>query len=285
VKIPVNPDGSVAGEKRKTKKTRRLEILRFSPGDSFLHRLDPRTKLLALLIVSILALLFSGLAGLVLVLLFELFLAITSGLGKKFLQALTLVLPLFIIVLVLDSFFSKNSSGPVYFSAQIGFLHPELTTGGILFATAMAFRLLVLAGISVLFLMTTSHDDFARSLRTMRVPPTLTFSLGYALRSITTLTEDSRHIMDAQRSRGLELDRGNVIGNRNKLVALFVPATVSMLNHSKQTADAMQARGFCPSATQSCYRSQKLGKQDGIMCVTLVSLTVVVFALNLFFTA
>ena len=282
--FPVTPEAPQPDNERKPKKLRRLEILRFSPGNSFLHRLDPRTKLLALVIVSVIALLFSSLAALVLLFFFELLLAITSGLAKKFLRALTLVLPLFILVIVLDSFFSKASSGPVYFSAQIGFLHPEVTLAGMILAIAMGFRLLTLAGISFLFIMTTSHDDFIRSLKNMRVPPTLSFSLGYALRSTTSLTEDTRQIMDAQRSRGLELDRGNAIKNRNKLAALFIPVTVSLLKRSKNTADAMQARGFRQSTPHSCYKSQRFSRPDALMGIILVVLIMILLVTNWFFS-
>lgn len=238
-----------------------------------------------LLTISVVALLFSSLPALILAFLFELVLAFTSRLEKKFLRALTLISPLLIIIIVLDSFFSKASSGPVYFSAQIGFLHPEVTAAGILFAVAMGFRLLTLAGISFLFIMTTSPDDFVRSLKNMWVPPTLTFSLGYALRGTTALTEDTRQIIDAQRSRGLELDRGNFIKNRNKLTALFIPVTVSLLKRSKNTADAMQARGFRQSMPHSSYKMQKFGQPDVLMGIILAVLVIILFVTNWFFSA
>ncbi len=257
-----------------------MELLRFHPGDSFLHRLDPRTKLLALIFMSIVALVFSSLPVLVLAFLFELVLAFNSGIMNRFLRALTLVSPIFILVIVLDSFFSKVSGGPVWFSAQVGFLHPEVTQAGVIFATAMGFRLLVLVGISFLFLMTTSHDDFTRSLRGMRIPPTLTFSLRYALQSTTSLTDDTRQIMDAQRSRGLELDRGNFIRNRDKLAALFIPVTVSLLKRSKHTADAMQARGFRQSASHSCYKSQTFGKPDVLMAILLAAFILILIVVS-----
>jgi energy-coupling factor transport system permease protein len=279
----VMPEEPLPGVKRRGRKLRRLLLLRFTPGDSFLHRLDPRTKLFSILAVSVAALLFSSLPVLALVFLFELLLAWSSGLLHRFVRALTLISPIFILVIVLDSLFSKAGSGPVWFSAQIGFLHPEVTPGGILFALAMGFRLLTLAGISVLFIMTTSHDDFIRSLRGMRVPPTLAFSLGYALRSTTALTEDTRQIMDAQRSRGLELDRGNVIRNRDKLVALFIPSTVSLLKRSKNTADAMQARGFRQSVPHSCYKSPAFGRPDLLMIVLLFALMLLLLLVNRFF--
>lgn len=268
---------------RKKKKIRRLMLLRYHSGDSFLHRLDPRTKLLMLLVMSVLALLFSTLPVLILAFLFETALAITSGLAKRFFQALTLISPLFIMVIVLDSFFTKVSSGQVWFSAQVGFLHPEVTTGGILFAIAMGLRLLTLVGISFLFIMTTSPDDFVRSLKNIRISPTLTFSLGYALHSTTALAEDTRQIMDSQRSRGLELDRGNLIKNRNKLTALFIPVTVSLLKRSKNTADAMQARGFRQGMPHSCYKSHRFGHPDIVMGVFLVLLILILVLVSLAF--
>ncbi|MCK9630653.1 MAG: energy-coupling factor transporter transmembrane protein EcfT [Methanoregula sp.] len=277
----MNPDRQPTAGTGTTKKARRLMLFRYHPGTSFLHRLDPRTKLLTLLTVSASALLFSSLPMLVMIVLFELALACMSRITTRFLRALTLVSPIFVLVIVLDSLFSKVSSGPVWFSAQIGFLHPEVTTGGLLFAVAMGLRLLALFGISIIFIMTTSPDDFVRSLRQMGLPPILTFSLGYALKSTTALTGDTRQIMDAQRSRGLELDRGSLIKNPGKLAALFIPVTVSLLKRSGHTADAMQARGFNQSIAPSCYRQQKFGRRDVVMGIVLLALVLILVLIPL----
>ncbi len=275
-----NPKKTGGEETGGGKKRRRLELLQFRPGSSFLHRLDPRTKLAVLLVVSVAALLFSSLPALVLAFLFVLALAGISRLEMRLLRAMTLIIPLLILVIVLDSLFSKVAGGQVYFSAQIGFLHPEVTAAGVIFAVAMGFRLLAIAGISFLFVMTTSPDDFVRGLRNMRVPATITFSLGFALRSMNVLATDTRQIIDAQRSRGLELDRGNLIRNRNKLAALFVPVTVSLLKRSKNTADAMQARGFVLSAPRSCYRALSPGRADLCMGIALAAFILVLLAIG-----
>lgn len=258
---------------------RRLQLIQYRPGVSFLHRLDPRTKLVALVTVSAAALLFSSPAALALAFLFVFSLALFSRMGKRILRALTLVAPLFVLVIVLDSLFSKVTGGQVYFSGQVFFLHPEVTTAGIIFAVSMGLRLLTLAGISFLFIMTTSPDDLVRSLRTMRVPVAVTFPLGFALRSMTALAEDTRQIIDAQRSRALELDRGNLIKNRDKLAALFVPVTVSLLKRSKHTADAMQARGFSMEAHPSCYRPMRFGRPDLVMVIALAGLVIALVAI------
>jgi len=265
------------------RKLRRLQLLRFYPGDSFLHRLDPRTKLLALAVISIVSFLFAALPVMVLIFAFELVIAVISGIGKKFLTALSLVLPFFVLVIVLDSLFTKTIGGTVYYSATIGFLHPQVTQAGVVLALAMGFRLLSICGISLLFLMTTSQDDFIRSLRGMKIPPTFEFSLGYALRSTTTLADDATQIMDAQRSRGLELDRGNIVKNRNKLTALFVPVTVSLLKRSKNTSDAMLARGYRQSMPLSRYKPPVFGNDDIVMGMILIALVLFLTGVTLFF--
>ena len=233
-----------------------------------------------LVVISILAFLFTSLPVLILIFLFELVLAFAARIGKYYLRAFTLVIPLFILVVLLDSLFTKAAGGSVYFSTTVAFLHPELIRDGVIFAFAMGFRLLAVCGISLLFLMTTSQDNFIRSLRGMRVPPAISFSLGYALRSTTTLADDTSQIMDAQRSRGLELDRGNLVKNRNKLTALFVPVTVSLLKRSKTTSDAMLARGFRQSMPVSRYHSPEFGRHDLLMIGVLVVFVLLLLGVN-----
>jgi energy-coupling factor transport system permease protein len=254
---------------RKGKKAQSQEILQYEPGDSFLHRLDPRTKILALLLVSVAALFFSSLASMIAVFLFVILIAIGSGQERKLYHALLLVSPFLAVIVILDSFFPRVSSGPVYFSAQLWFLHSEVTFAGILFAIAMGLRFLSIAGFSFLFIMTTSHDDFIKSLKSMQAPATLSFSLGYALRSTTTLTQDVHAIMDAQRSRGLDFDNGGLVKSRTNLMALFTPVTVSLLKRSKNITDAMQSRGFSRTAQRTCCNPGRFRKGDGIMVVCL----------------
>lgn len=251
------------------RKQRSRALLAYEPGVSLLHRLDPRTKILALILVSLAALFFSSLPAMLTLLAVILLLALVSGLAGKLSRAFLLISPFLAVVLILDSLFPKISSGPVYFSADLWFLHAEVTVTGILFAITMGLRLLSIAGFSFLFIMTTSHDDFIKSLKSMRVPATLSFSLGYALRSTTTLSEDVRNIMDAQRSRGLDFEHGGLVKNQTNLMALFTPVTVSLLKRSKHVTDAMQSRGFPRTAQKTCHNSCRFSRLDGIMVLLL----------------
>jgi energy-coupling factor transport system permease protein len=273
----------LAGLHRKTGRGRKAEsraLLRFEPGESILHHLDPRTKLLALLVVSMAALFFTSLFAMTTLFAFILALAFISGLVKKLSRAFLLISPFLAIIIILDSLFPKVSSGPVYFSADIWFLHAGVTLAGILFAITMGLRFLSIAGFSFLFIMTTSHDDFIKSLKGMRVPATFSFSLGYALRSTTTLSEDVRNIMDAQRSRGLDFGEGGLVKNRTNLMAVFTPVTVSLLKRSKHITDAMQSRGFSRSAQKTCYNPCRFSRLDGIMICVLGGLVLSLFFID-----
>jgi len=262
------------------RKTESRALLRFEPGKSILHHLDPRTKLLALLVVSMTALFFTSLFAMTTLFVFILILALISGHAKKLSRAFLLISPFLAIIIILDSLFPKVSSGPVFFSADIWFLHAGVTLVGILFAVTMGLRFLSIAGFSFLFIMTTSHDDFIKSLKGMRVPATLSFSLGYALRSTTTLSGDVRNIMDAQRSRGLDFGDGGLVKNRTNLMAVFTPVTVSLLKRSKHITDAMQSRGFSRSAQKTCYNPCRFSRLDGIMICVLGGLVLSLFFID-----
>jgi energy-coupling factor transport system permease protein len=269
------PEMHIPGFHRKGGRGRKAEsraLLRYDSGESILHRLDPRTKILLLLLVSLAAIFFTSLIAMTMLFLFVLALALISGLEKKLARAFLLISPFLAIIIILDSLFPKVSSGPVWFSAGAGFLHTEVTLAGILFAITMGLRFLSIAGFSFLFIMTTSHDDFMKSLKSMRVPATLSFSLGYALRSTTTLSEDVHNIMDAQRSRGLDFENGGLVKNRTNLMALFTPVTVSLLRRSKQVTDAMQSRGFNRNAPITCYNPCRFSRLDGSMVLWVVGL-------------
>jgi len=258
-----------AGDGR-SRRRRAHRALGYIPGDSFLHRLDPRTKLLVLIAISVAALATTSPVRTAFLFAFVVGLAVAAGLARPFSRSLLFLMPLLTFILVIDSLFPREAWGPVLFSAQVGPFTPEITPGGLLFATAMGIRILVIGGMSFLFVMTTSYTDFVAGLRTSRLPPVIAFSLGYALKSVTALTEDLRNIMDAQRSRALEFDRGTIIKNRRKLMALGIPMTVSVLNRARYVTEAMQSRGFASASRPTCYRPPRPGRNDLLLLVVLL---------------
>lgn len=242
----------------------------FMPGNTWLHRLDPATKTAALVIISATAFLIEDPLPVLVLFGGIVFIAALSHLFRPFIQALRFLAPLFLFVLVIDAFFPRAISGAVYFTTDIGPLLITLSEGGILFSLAMGFRLLVVGGYSFLFIMTTPFSEFVGSMRALGLPNTLAFSLGYALRSVSALTADVAGIMDAQRSRGLEFDRGNLLENRHKVLALFVPATVSVLSRARQVSEAMECRGFGCTDRPTRYGRRSVTREDAYLILLVL---------------
>lgn len=234
----------------------------YIPNDSPVHRLDPRTKLFMLILLSISVLLDTDLLKTFLLFIAVIFAAYASGIFRQWVISLRFILPFLFFIVLIDAFFCSVHSGAVFFSADFWIFHPKLTQGSIIFAASMGLRLLAIGGFSFLFIMTTTYSDFVKSLRAMKFPGMLSFSLGFALKSVTSLSSDAGSIMDAQRSRGLEFDRDSIIKNREKIFSLFVPMTVSVMNRSSNVCDAMQCRGFGSCERTSIHNPVLLKKID-----------------------
>jgi energy-coupling factor transport system permease protein len=233
-------------------------MLRYIAGSSLLHRLDPRAKLFMLLLFSGTVIVISALVPTIILFAFILLLAAYSGLIRPWSRSMLTGLPFLAVVVVLNALFSKTSYGRVYYALDLGILHPSISDGSIITAIIMGFRLMSLLGVSELFIMSTRFEDFVKGLRKLLVPYTFAFSLGLALRSISYLTNDVKNILDAQRSRGLEMDKRNIIKNYRRFLALFVPIIVCLLFRSRNISEAMQVRAFRHTKHPTMYRGIRL---------------------------
>lgn len=236
----------------------------YIPKDSIVHGLDPRTKLFALVAVSIGSLIASDLYVLVIMVALVIGSVAVSGVLREWVHALRILVPVLLITIVVDVFFTagRHPFGGTLYSGDLWFLHIEATWGTVLFAASMALRIVVIGGSSFLFVMTTPYDSFVKSAALLGIPRTFTFSLGYALRSVTSLSQDAANIVDAQSSRGLAFDRDLVLKRPLKLLAVFVPMVVSVTNRADQVSDAMQCRGYGLSRNPTMYRAPEMGRQD-----------------------
>jgi energy-coupling factor transport system permease protein len=248
--------------------------LAYSPSDSFVHRLDPRTRMATVLVTTLVCLAFESPLPLAGVLALAVLYAHGAGRLVQSFRAMVPVAPLLATVVVLDACFPRETWGEVYWSADLGLLHPALSTGGLVFALGMGLRLLAIALMGVVFVMTTSYTDLVRSLKSMGLPNSLTFALGYALRSTTWLARDLAQIVEAQAARGLSLKRREVLHHPSRLLALVIPMTVTILARSHHVTDAMQVRGYGANPRPTCYRRPRAGYRDALVAVALVAVLV-----------
>jgi energy-coupling factor transport system permease protein len=261
-------DQTVTGtEPRKRRFGRLRASLVYVPGDSFIHRLNPLTKLAVLILFTAAALAFGTLLPGIVLFSAVLAAAMLSGLTRPLFRGYLIMIPFIVFVVITDAFFAGPETGVVLISLQAGIVSLNLYTGRVLFALAMGFRLLALSGIGILFIVTTSYTAFVRALRSAGFSATLSFSLGTAFRTMSVLSEDARKIMDAQRSRGMEFDRDLLTRNRNKLTAVTVPMAVTVLRRSKSLSAAMESRGFSSSLRSSVYRPPRFSRSDVVAVI------------------
>jgi energy-coupling factor transport system permease protein len=211
---------------------RTLEGFKFSSLKTPVHLLDPRTKFLLVVAVLIPALLFASIWVMVILLLSQLPLLFIGRVAKRWALSLRAGVFLSALIFVVNFF-----------------------TGSVFSAIALTLRFLVLLTAFSLFFMTTSPDDLGLALDRIRAvrwlsrkwlgyPNALSFTFTTAVRLVPTLAVDAQTVVDAQRSRGLELDRGNLLKRIRNYVPILIPLLLIAIRRSLELAEALESRGF-----------------------------------------
>ena len=224
-----------------------ITLGQFFPGNSLVHRLDPRTKLIC--VVLYIAALFSagGWAGYALVLtVLVASVAVSHIGGKALLRGMKPVVVILIFTGILNLLYDQSGTELLH----LGFLH--VTTGGLQRAFFMVSRILMLISGTFLLTYTTSPialtdglEHLLSPLKLLRVPVhDLAMMMSIALRFIPTLIEETDKIMSAQKARGADFDGGNLMDKARAMVPLMVPLFVSAFRRADELATAMECRCY-----------------------------------------
>ncbi len=228
---------------------RDITIGQYLNTDSYIHRLDPRNKLISINIFMIALFIMPSMASYIPV---TLLLVAMIYLGKipmkKILKGLKPIVVLLIFAFVLNIFMIKDEGEPLF-----RFYFLEVYEYGLYRATYMAIRLILLvAGTSVLTLTTspielTDGIEYVLSpLKIIKVPAhEIAMMMTIALRFIPTLLGETDKIMKAQMSRGADFDTGSIFKRAQAMIPLLIPLFVSAFRRAYELAIAMEAR---------CYR-------------------------------
>lgn len=254
----------------------------YFPGDTVVHRLDPRTKLI-LVVVYIAALFIAeGLTGYLLV--FAFLAAAYAAARIKPSVALKGLKPLlFIICLtgVLNLFFTPGETLVQFWGATI-------TREGVFSALFMIWRIMMLVTGTFLLTYTTSPialtDGLERvlgPLRHLKVPVhELSMMMCIALRFIPTLIEETDKIVSAQKARGADFESGNIFRRVKALIPVLVPLFVSAFRRADELAVAMECRCYQGGKGRTRMRQLKYVRRD-ILALTLgLTLLAAVIALR-----
>lgn len=247
----------------------------YTEADTFLHRLDPRVKILAVLLLSLLAFLLSQLTYLVILLAFIfLLLFLARATISRTVFALKFVLRFMILIIVLWPIFDPSGT-PVL--ASLGII--KITEPAIWKGVTSAVRVGCLATVWYILLFTTSQRDLVRALVKLGVRFDFGLTLAISLRFLPTFGALIDSIKDAQRARGLELGKGGPIRRSRNYVAVLVPTIVSALRTADMLSLALQSRAYGARSDRTYLRDLKLRTSDGIALGFLIAIFVLpVFA-------
>lgn len=265
-----------------------ITIGQYFPGNSFIHKLDPRAKLIVVLFALVEIFLCKNFFSLGLVLVFALSSVLISKISFKIVfKGLKMIYLIIILTSFLQIFYNKDGT------VLADWWKIKITTGGIATAIFMAVRIISLILISSLLTYTTSPtaltDGLERllsPLKKLHVPvDTLAMMMTIALRFIPTLIEEIDKIMNAQKARGADLDSGNLIQRAKALVPVFIPLFVNSFRRAYELAFAMECRCYNGSNRRTRMKKMKFSWRDGVAFVFILAMLAGIILLNHFFGA
>ncbi len=251
-----------------------ITIGQFFPGDSLIHRLDPRFKIVITLVYILM--LFTGdhIICLAVGAVFTIISVILSKIPfKMFIKSIKPIFPFLILTAILNILFV--STGDVLF--EWNFL--KITKDGINISLFMIIRIVLLIMGSSLLTYTTSPitltdaiERLLSPLKKIKVPVhELAMMMSIALRFIPTLIEETDKIMSAQKARGAEIDTGSLMTRARNMISILVPLFISSFRRADELATAMECRCYNGGEGRTRLRQLKSSSRDYIaLAVSLI---------------
>ncbi|MGE0473790.1 MAG: energy-coupling factor transporter transmembrane protein EcfT [Nitrospirales bacterium] len=208
------------------------------------HGLDSRTKVFLAIGVCMLALCFSHPLFLVAILGIVIVLLLGSGAYANIKKMWVLTTLLFCYSVILWPFFIQGAT-PVSWLNVVG-----VTEEGLMVGAAMGLRLLAMVWAGVWLLSVTPIEELAIALQQLGLPGRVSFAFSLAFRWVTILLGAGVNVVQAQRSRGLDIGTGGIVDRIRKYVPLVVPLIGQALRQTHVLTMALESKGFHPLATR-----------------------------------
>lgn len=230
----------------------------FQPGTTFLHRADPRVKILMILVVLGLALMTTRLDVLA-VLTFVVFagLLTLAGIGPtRYWKAIVLIVPLVLLLTLLQALVQGGEAvatiGSVSFSRE-----------GILLGLGIGLRLVAMGICFYGFAVTTSPSDIALALNRVGIPYKFAYLTSFAFRFLPLMQDEARTLLTAMAVRGSpESASRNIFLRGRAIVRMLFPMLVGSMRRSGDISLSMELRGYGLPGPRSYYRQLRFGGRD-----------------------
>ena len=257
----------------------------YYPVKSFVHRCDPRLKLLALIayiVALFLAKNFYAMAACVVVLVSAV-IASRVPVGSV-LRSVKAVIFLLIFTAVINLFFH----GGQHLLVEWGII--KIYREGIIFTVFFVLRLFFLVMGSALLTLTTTPVELTDGIESLLTPlkwvrfpvHELALIMSIALRFIPTLIDETNRIISAQKARGADFESGNIFKRIKAIVPILIPLLISAFRRADELGDAMDARCYSGSKNRTKFKKLKLGWRDLVAFLVFAALIAGVVLLNIY---
>ena len=257
----------------------------YLPLNSIIHRLDPRAKICAMLLMMIAIFLPAGYLGYVVLgiciicvsMLAKLKLSFLWRAMKPMLFMLTFLLIINLLVVREGSIFFTIGSFAIYSGAVSQTLYIVVRLALMIMITT------ILTATTKPLELTLAIEDLLKPFQVIHVPAhEIAMMISIALRFIPTLIEETQRIMKAQASRGVDMENGKLMEKVRAILSLIVPLFVSAFQRAEDLAYAMEARGYIPNRPRSRYKQLKMSGKDylllaGTMLILAATVVLVIY--------
>ena len=244
--------------------------LKFRKVYSPIHNLDPRIKFIYVCAIFVAAILFGSFLPLTALLLMQLPFVFLARVQRQWLRSLRGALFLAVFIFFTNFIFSFINAGYVILPSNVEF------------AAAMTLRFVVLVESFSVFFLTTSPDLLGLALEESHVPYEFSFAFTTAVRFVPVLAEEAQTIMDAQKARGLELEKGNFMKRIRNYIPVLIPLIVSAIRRSLELAEAMESRAWGGTKKRTNLYALTLHKGDAILLAITVGVLAAAIYVYLF---
>lgn len=265
-----------------------ITIGQYFPAKSFIHGLDARFKLLALILYIVIIFLCNSVASLLFLCAFTLFCIISAKVPiKMYFKSIKAILPIIVITALLNVFYVSGGK------TLISFWVINITVLGVRKAIFMATRIFLLIIISSVLTYTTTPTQLTDGIESLLKPlkyiglgnavHTVAMMMTIALRFIPTLVDETDKLMKAQKARGADFESGGLISRVKALIPILIPLLISSVRRAVELSEAMESRCYSGGKGRTRMKQLKYGFRDiaasGIMIAGLVA---VIFLNNVY---
>lgn len=257
-----------------------LIIGQYVPGNSLIHRLDPRSKITIIFFFVFIVFFANNVLSYGILVLFALLSMITSKVPIRFImKGLTPIWFLIVFTFILHLFVTREGT------VVLEFWIFKFYSGGIIQGFAISVRFFLLILVTSLLTLTTTPieitdgiEDMLHPLKKIKFPVhELALMMSISLRFIPTLMQETDKISKAQASRGVDFRTGPIKERVKAVIPLLVPLFISAFKRAEELAMAMEARGYKGGENRSKLRELKITKLDFAIYIIFIVVVAILF--------